>query len=93
MEEDINKTDIDAYEKERDELLKKHSGKYVAYSNGHRILIKVDEDILYREARKLVPHGVIMINKIIPRDQEPAYELRTPSFGKLENTAQGGEGR
>ena len=95
MEEykDINQTNFDEYEKERDELLKKYPGQYVAYSGGKRILIGVDENIIYHESRKIVPKGAIVIMKIIPKDQEDQrpFELRTPSFGRLEDKLTGRE--
>jgi len=79
---DPNKKNFDAYLGDRDELLKKHYGEHVAYCQGKRITINTSEDEAYKKAVNETEGGVILVQQIIPVEEEPIVRFRSPRLPK-----------
>jgi CheY-like chemotaxis protein len=75
---DPNYTNLLAFERERQELLDRHVGRYAAYHDGRRITIDRDAETAYTKARKKVGLGVILVEEIRPVVQDRSYHIRAP---------------
>lgn len=72
---DPNAENYRVFERERDELLTTCRGQYAAYHEGNRLYTGPDRNIVYAEARRQVPHGLIMVQPIVPKDEEPVFRI------------------
>tara|TARA_Y100000034_G_C6679063_1_gene298436 strand:+ start:100 stop:381 length:282 start_codon:yes stop_codon:yes gene_type:complete len=79
---DPNHSNIKTYLEERDSLLETNRGEYVAYHNGSRVDIGDDRDSLYEKVRSQVDSGVILVQQIIPEEEETVFRLRGPRLTK-----------
>lgn len=73
-----NATNCLAFDRERDELLEKYAGQYVAYADGFRLAIAPEENAAYAKARSQAAEAIIMVEQIVPASHKPTVRLRSP---------------
>lgn len=76
--ESINSQNYIAYKRERENLLSRHPGWYVAYHDGKQVALGPDRDEVYRKARTKIVRGLVMVQRIDHPGEELRIRLRRP---------------
>jgi hypothetical protein len=77
-----NEINCEAFRREEESLMRTHLGQYAAYHVGMRVAIGSDEEQVYAAARKRVPCGLIMLQRIEKVEERPTARLRSPRVRK-----------
>lgn len=78
---DPNAINYRAFDRERPDLLAMYPGGFAAYHNGARVAVGNDRNAVYREARDKIGLGLIMVQPVVRKEDEPVIRLRSPRSG------------